>query len=488
MKLDSYWTDSAPAFVPRAARAARAVRRGDRRRRLHRACRRRWRWPGAAPRWSVLEAGERVAAEASGRNGGHVNNGLAVDYAEVAAKVGVERARAWYHAYDAAVDAVERLVRDEAIDCDFVRHGKLKLATRPAHLDALSRSAERLVRRRRRHRRRDPATRHACAPRWQATASSAACSTSAAARCTWAASRTAWPQAAERSGAQIHTGTCVQRLERPRARGQAHRVHTSRGTRARAQQVLLATGAARHGGYGSFGWLRRRIVPIGSFIVVTEPLGAERAAGAAARAPHLRDGRQHPSLLPSHAGPPPGVRRARALRGVEPARRTRRAARSCAPAWSRPFRSCRDVGIDYCWGGLVDMTQDRLPHAGERDGLFYSIGYSGHGTQMSVLMGERMAAVMAGDASRQPVARPRVARDPGPPRAALVPARGGPVFPPEGSPRLKAPSTFFHDEPTGARHHDRSQINRRTRRPRRESAPVRCAAARRHRVATCWRC
>jgi glycine/D-amino acid oxidase-like deaminating enzyme len=59
-------------------------------------------------------------------------------------------------------------------------------------------------------------------------------------------------QAAERRGAQIHTGTCVQRLERLGA-GQAHRVHTS------------------------FGWLRRRIVPIGSFIIVTEPLGAERA-------------------------------------------------------------------------------------------------------------------------------------------------------------------------------------------------------------------
>ena len=77
------------------------------------------------------------------------------------------------------------------------------------------------------------------------------------------------------------------------------------------------------------------------------------------------------------------------------------------------FPQLSGVRIDYCWGGLVDMTQDRLPHAGERDGLYYSTGYSGHGTQMSVLMGERMAAVMAGDAVRQPVARPRVARDPG---------------------------------------------------------------------------
>ena len=93
----------------------------------------------------VLEAGSTVAVEASGRNGGHVNNGLAVDYAELAGKVGVDRARAWYHAYDAAVDTVERIVREEGIACDFQRNGKLKLATRPYHMDALQRSADRLI-------------------------------------------------------------------------------------------------------------------------------------------------------------------------------------------------------------------------------------------------------------------------------------------------------------------------------------------------------
>ena len=66
------------------------------------------------------------------------------------------------------------------------------------------------------------------------------------------------------------------------------------------------------------------------------------------------------------------------------------------------FPSLQGVAIDYCWGGLVDMTHDRLPHAGEHDGLFFSTGYSGHGTQMSVLMGERMAAVMAGDIVANP--------------------------------------------------------------------------------------
>lgn len=66
------------------------------------------------------------------------------------------------------------------------------------------------------------------------------------------------------------------------------------------------------------------------------------------------------------------------------------------------FPPLADVNIDYCWGGLVDMTADRLPRAGEHEGLFYSMGYSGHGTQMSVYMGKVMAALV----TDQPVSNP----------------------------------------------------------------------------------
>jgi glycine/D-amino acid oxidase-like deaminating enzyme len=71
-------------------------------------------------------------------------------------------------------------------------------------------------------------------------------------------------------------------------------------------------------------------------------------------------------------------------------------------AMERMFPALRGVGIDYCWGGLVDMTADRLPRAGEHHGMYYSTGYSGHGVQMSVHMGQVMADVMAGRADRNP--------------------------------------------------------------------------------------
>lgn len=397
MKLESYWTDTAPTFVPAAhdwpAEADVAVVGGG------------FTGLSAALALAVrgakvvlLEAGTRLAAEASGRNGGHVNNGLAVDYAETAIKAGRDRARGWYHAYDESVQTVARIVEREGIACDFVRHGKLKLATRPEHLEALARSVELL------HRDEvDTDTEILDSARVRAEVQSdqfhGGLLYKRSGQMHMGRFGHGLAAAAERRGACLFSGTCVQRLER-QGRSAAHRLHTSRGSLL-ARQVLLATGATRHGGYGSFGWLRRRIVPIGSFIVVTEPLGETRAnALLAARRTYVTVANIHHyfRLTPDHRL----VFGGRARFAVSNPQSDAASGEILRAGMEAMFPTLRGVRLEYCWGGLVDMTQDRLPHAGERDGLYYAMGYSGHGAQMSVHMGERMAAVMAGDAQANP--------------------------------------------------------------------------------------
>jgi glycine/D-amino acid oxidase-like deaminating enzyme len=66
------------------------------------------------------------------------------------------------------------------------------------------------------------------------------------------------------------------------------------------------------------------------------------------------------------------------------------------------FPQLQDKQIDYAWGGQVGMTLDRVPHAGLREGIHYSLGYNGHGVQMATYMGRQMAEVMDGHPEANP--------------------------------------------------------------------------------------
>lgn len=394
MKLESFWTDTVTPFAGRSdALPAKAdvvvVGGGFTGLSAARALAQR----GA--KVVVLEAGV-VAAEASGRNGGHVNNGLAVDYATIAARVGSQQAAAWYRAYDDAVDTVERIVREEAIDCDFHRRGKLKLASRPAHYEQLARGFEQL------RREADPEVELVPAQRVQEEIGSdrfaGGLLFKKSAQMHMGRFGRGLADAAAERGALIYDHTPVDRLQR--VRGQVHRVHTRRGT-IEADQVLLATGATRIGSFASFSFWRRRIVPIGSFIIVTQPLDATVVH---ALLPQRRTYTTTDTLHNYFRLTPDNrlVFGGRARFALSSPRSDAKSGHVLREQLVQLFPALKDTRIDYCWGGIVDMTQDRLPHAGEKDGLFYSMGYSGHGTQMSVHMGECMARVLAGDVAANP--------------------------------------------------------------------------------------
>ena len=393
MKLESYWLDSAPPFEGAAQGGVDSGGKAD------------VAIVGAgftglstalelAKRNAsvvVLDAG-RVAGEGSGRNGGHVNNGVAHDYPGLVKRFGEAKARAMYRDFDAAVDSVERVVREESIDCDFVRSGKLKLAAKPEHFAGLARTFETL-------KDVDGAMELIEPQRLRdeidAQGFHGGLLQKKSAQMHMGRFAAGLAGAAARRGVRIYESAGVTRLER--RSGRAHRITTTRGT-IEAAQVLIATGSSRP---GPLAWFRRRIVPIGSFIIATAPLDDALAA-------RLMRGRRNyvtTRIIGNYFRLTRDNRLifgGRARFAMSNPRSDEKSGGILREAMEGFFPALRGVQIDYCWGGLVDVTADRLPRAGEHEGLLYSMGYSGHGVQLSVHMGRVMADVIEGRPSASP--------------------------------------------------------------------------------------
>src|SRR5699024_1927377 len=329
---------------------------------------------------------------ASGRNGGMATTGLAIGYPTAVKRYGAERAEQMFLAYNDAIDTVAKLCADEGIDCDFVRAGKLTLASKPSHYQAYQRSAEMLA-----DIGQDVTLVPAEAMRTEvgSTAFPGGMVDPLGAGLHVGQFCAGLAQAAVRHGATIHEDCEVTALRR--ISGRQHDVHTSRGI-VRADQVVVATSGYTR---GLTPWLRRRIVPIGSFIITTEPLPDDlveelmptrRMASDTLRVCHYfritPDGRM---LFGGRARFAVNVRESDAASG-----------RILRREMVRFFPPLADARIDYCWGGLVDMTMDQMVHAGERDGVLYSVGYSGHGVQMATHMGAVLAQLVDGRAAANP--------------------------------------------------------------------------------------
>ena len=65
----------------------------------------------------------------------------------------------------------------------------------------------------------------------------------------------------------------------------------------------------------------------------------------------------------------------------------------------RVYPQLRDAQVEYAWGGTLDFAFDMMPHAGVDDGLFYALGYAGHGVALATYLGTRMAERIAGETS-----------------------------------------------------------------------------------------
>ncbi len=195
--------------------------------------------------------------------------------------------------------------------------------------------------------------------------------------------------AAAAAGARVFEGSRVVRLDA----GGEPAAHTAEGV-VRARHVLLCANAYLGRLAPS---IAHRIMPVGTFIAATEPLGEERARALIRDDVAVCDSKfvlDYYRLSADH--------RLLFGGGVSYSGRVpRRLAASQRRRMLRTFPQLAEVAIDYAWGGDVAITTDRLPHFGRHGpSVFFAHGYSGQGVALAQLGGRLLAEAVAGTAER----------------------------------------------------------------------------------------
>ena len=346
---------------------------------------------------TVLEANS-IGWGASSRNGGMVLTGLKLSAEVLAKRYGMELARRMYATSLESIDLVEQIVREENIDCSFSRCGHLEVACKQSHFDAYARSVEVIAREFHHELRIIPRNELGGEIGSSIYFGGIVDDTSAGLNPAQYVSGLA--SAALRTGACIYENTRVQQIQRNTQNGsRGFSVLTSRGN-VFAHNVLVATS-----GYTSAATpaLQKKIIPIGSFIIATERLPETVARELSPRNRMIFDSKHYLHyyrLTPDNRMLFGG----RAAFFPETKNTIHRSAEILQRDLIEVYPQLRDSKIEYAWGGTLDFCFDTMPHAGQSDGVYYALGYAGHGVAMATYLGTKMADTMSGGINQIPYA------------------------------------------------------------------------------------
>ncbi len=326
---------------------------------------------------------------ASGRNGGQAIVGYASDAAIEAQFDGADARRAWHMTVE-ALSLLRERISNHAIACDFVP-GYLSLATSDKKGRELRDWTDQLARR--------------YGYQMQTIAPADVGSWIASERfhsgvfdpysghlhplkyCLGLAA------AARAAGVALYDNSPVVKLER----GARPLVKTAQGEVACDFVVLAGNVYLDEFGRAVAPELGKRIMPVGTYIIATEPMGKDRCdALIGQRAAvcdtnfvldYFRPTADHRMLFGggvSYSAATPhnmvGVMRERML---------------------AVFPQLRDLAVPHAWGGFVDITMNRAPDFGRLDpNIYYLQGFSGHGLALTGMAGKLTAEAIANQAER----------------------------------------------------------------------------------------
>jgi len=324
-----------------------------------------------------------IGEGASGRNGGITSGNLRFTPAQLARRFGARKATEFSDEAVAARADLYRFIKDEKLACDFTATGRMLGISGACNLDGLKREADAF------------AERYGIAP----TVISGGA----------VADYTASPiykagvyrpdingihpakllhemaRLALAAGVRIFSSCPVLSVSR---RGAAFHILTEKGV-LKANHLISATN-----GYTDKAqpWLRRRLVPVISEIVVTQTLGANRVR---ALMPKLSMFGEAKELGYYYRPTPDGTRLL--LGGRRMHKNSRLARERLCQGLADIFPELRDVRPEFYWPGFVVFPFDQLPKLAVHDGIIYPTGFCGSGTVWSRWLGQKAALMILGD-------------------------------------------------------------------------------------------
>jgi len=335
----------------------------------------------------VLLEDKHIGWGASGRSGAQALPGFACSQDKLVQLVGRENARALWHVSVESLALARDLIRRHQIACDWI-DGQMHAAIKPRHRAELIEWAEKLER--------DYAYRSVRlidAPELGELLATrryiAGLYDSNSGHLHPLNYTLGLAAAAQRAGVELHENTRALRYDT----GSQFTVHTPRGA-VRCRQLVLCGNVYLDGMAPE---LASKVIAVGTYIIATEPLGADRARELIRNnmavtdlnwvLDYFRLSADHRLLFGGRVS----------YSGLDPAN-TVRATRA---RMLGVFPQLEDVRIEYTWGGYVDITLNRAPHFGRlAPNVFFLQGFSGHGIALTGIAGKLIAEAVAATSER----------------------------------------------------------------------------------------
>lgn len=334
----------------------------------------------------VLEA-EMVGHGASGRNGGFVFGGYSLGERALVQSAGPEQGRKLYQLTLDAVETIRRRIREYHIDCDAV-DGGIYLANwfdDPAILDRQQRFM-----------------RDTLGVEWQRVSRAAFADKARSERYYGALFEEnafhfhplnyaqGLARALVAGGVRVHEQSRVRALEATGHDGTGWRIVTGEGA-VQARHVVVCCGGYIERLYPK---LAGAILPIATYVMVTEPLGA-RLAQAVNTDAAIYDTR----FAFDYYRPLPDSRLLWGGRISIFDKRADQVARLLYADMLKVYPQLADARVDYAWSGMMSYGRHKMPQLGRLpEGIWYGMGFGGHGVGPTTLSGEVLAAALAGQA------------------------------------------------------------------------------------------